>query len=155
MVDMNERFSQIISKVPHLFEILQAASPFVEKGAYWQQSKKGVYAFFENGKPVHVGRTRNLRGRLRGHITLSHFSASFAFKCARRELNMHATYKSEGSRSQLMLHDTFGPEFERQIAKIKVMEVRFVEVDDPVAQYLLELYAVLEWDLSLDEFDTH
>ncbi len=35
------------------------------------------------------------------------------------------------------------------------MSVRFVDVSDPVSQYLLELYAHLEWELPLGEFDTH
>jgi hypothetical protein len=35
------------------------------------------------------------------------------------------------------------------------MAVLFVEVTDPVQQYLLELYAHLEFGLALDEFDTH
>ena len=50
---------------------------------------------------------------------------------------------------------SFEPEFARQIALVKTMQVRFVEVFDPLAQYLLELYAHLEWGLPLDEFDTH
>ncbi len=35
------------------------------------------------------------------------------------------------------------------------MQVRFIEVADPVVQYLLELYAHMEWELPLDEFETH
>lgn len=35
------------------------------------------------------------------------------------------------------------------------MGVRFVEVPDPLQQYLLELYAHLEYGLQLDEFNTH
>jgi hypothetical protein len=50
---------------------------------------------------------------------------------------------------------TFRAELEKQIARTKEMWVRFVEVKDPILQYLLELYACLEWKLPLDEFDTH
>lgn len=35
------------------------------------------------------------------------------------------------------------------------MDVKFVEVTDPILQYLLELYAHMEYGLPLDEFDTH
>jgi len=68
---------------------------------------------------------------------------------------MYATYQTEGSRGALAKDPSFEPEFARQIALVKTMQVRFVEVFDPLAQYLLELYAHLEWGLPLDEFDTH
>jgi hypothetical protein len=32
---------------------------------------------------------------------------------------------------------------------------RFLEVEDPIDQYLLELYVALELNTSLSEFDTH
>ncbi len=35
------------------------------------------------------------------------------------------------------------------------MIVKFLLVVDPIDQYLLELYAVLELGMPLDEFDTH
>lgn len=35
------------------------------------------------------------------------------------------------------------------------MTMRFLPVDCPVDQYLLELYAAMELGLNLDEFDTH
>ena len=34
------------------------------------------------------------------------------------------------------------------------MTLRFVEVSDPIDQYLFELYAALELGTSLDEFST-
>lgn len=35
------------------------------------------------------------------------------------------------------------------------MMVRFLSVADPIDRYLLELYALLERNMPLDEFDTH
>lgn len=151
----NAAFTAATANIHDMFVKLQKSEPFKDKGVMWQKGKAGVYAFFENGKPVHVGRTRNLQNRLRGHITRSHFSASFAFKRARRQLGIVATYKTEGSRGKLVEDPTFSAEFVRQIESTKVMNVRFVEVSDPISQYLLELYAALHWELPLDEFDTH
>lgn len=105
--------------------------------------------------PVHVGRTRNLAGRLASHTTPKHNKASFAFKRARRHLDQKASYKAANSRASLVLDEVFGPEFIRQVGLIKAMKVQFVEVKDPIAQYLLELYAHMEFGLPLDEFDTH
>lgn len=152
---MNEHFRKATTAIPKLFDQLAASVAFRAKGIAAQKGRPGVYVFFENGIAVHVGRTRNLQGRLRGHITKSHFSASFAFKRARRSLGKVATYVTEGSRANLSKNEVFGPEFYRQIELVKAMEVRFIEVLDPVAQYLLELYAHLEYNLPLDEFDTH
>ncbi|MBB3020400.1 hypothetical protein FHR70_003481 [Microvirga lupini] len=152
---MNTMFHTATSAVPVLFAQLMSSPAFHQKGIAAQRGKAGIYVFFEDGVPVHVGRTRNLGGRLRGHITRSHYSASFAFKRARRALARAATYTTEGSRGHLSKDPVFGAEFHRQIEAVRAMQVRFVEVTDPVLQYLLELYACLELQLPLDEFDTH
>jgi hypothetical protein len=152
---MNEHFRLATEGIPELFNRLVASEPFTAKGIAAQKGKPGVYVFLEDDVPVHAGRTRNLAGRLRGHISKSHFSASFAFKRTRREQGKVATYVSSGSRSELAKDPIFRQAFYRQIDLIKGMSVRFVEVHDPVQQYLLELYAHLEFGLPLDEFDTH
>lgn len=152
---MNRKFQQYIASIPGLFERLQASDSFTAKGVVAQKGKQGVYVFFEAGAPVYVGRTQNLQGRLRSHISKNHNSASFAFKRARRVQGRVATYVKEGSRSELAKDKTFQPEFYRQIELVKAMDVRFIEASDSIAQYLLELYSCLEFDLPLDEFDTH
>jgi hypothetical protein len=152
---MNERFEEATLAIPALFRRLADSMPLEERGTAAQRDKAGAYVFFEDGKAVHVGRTRNLQRRLRGHVAKSHYSASFAFKRARRTLGKLATYVTEGSRSQLAKDAEFMPEFHRQIEMIKAMQVKFIEVTDPIAQYLLELYAHMEYGLPLDEFDTH
>lgn len=93
--------------------------------------------------------------RLRGHVSRSHYSASFAFKRSREAMGVNATYRPEGSRQHLMDTPDFAAEFDRQLARVRAMQVRFLEVPDPVDQYLLELYAVLELGLPLSEFETH
>jgi hypothetical protein len=138
-----------------LFARLSGSPLFSDKGIASQKGKAGVYVFLEDGVPVHVGRTRNLGGRLRGHITKSHFSASFAFKRTRIEHGKKATYVTKGSRSDLLGDPVFKETFHRQVELVKKMDVLFVEVTDPVQKYLLELYAHLEFGLALDEFDTH
>jgi hypothetical protein len=82
-IQMNEHFQTATAAIPELFARLVGSAPFSDKGIAAQKGKSGVYVFLEDGFPVHVGRTRNLGGRLRGHITKSHFSASFAFKRTR------------------------------------------------------------------------
>jgi hypothetical protein len=152
---MNPTFASHIDAVPKLFASLKEAMPFLEKGLVSQRKRVGIYAFFENEVPQYVGRTRNLQQRLRGHISASHYTATFAFKMARRKLGLPATYSAMGGRAQLQNDPIFRPEFLRQIERVKAMQVRFIEIADPVYQYLVELYAHLEYGLPLDEFDTH
>jgi hypothetical protein len=152
---INPIFASHIEAVPKLFALLKEAMPFVEKGVTAQGKRAGIYAFFENGVPQHVGRTRNLQQRLRGHISANHYTATFAFRLARRKLGLQATYNKAGARAQLQNDSIFRPEFLCQIERVKAMQVRFVEIADPVHQYLVELYAHLEYALPLYEFDTH
>ena len=114
-----------------------------------------IYVFFHNGKAEHVGRTRNLQARIRGHLSDSHYSASFAFKQTRRELSLVATYKPQGSRTALFADEGFRTAFRGQSERLRSMTMRFLAIPCPIDQYLLELYATMELGLALDEFDTH
>lgn len=119
-------------------------------------ARPGIYLLIdEDGVVQHVGRTRNLRQRLRAHRTANHNSASFAFKRARRELGIAASYTKANSRAALQADETFGACFRRHVTAVSNMTVRFLNVTEPIDQYMLELYAVLELKMPLDEFDTH
>lgn len=152
---MNEKFETITQAIPELFDRLTGSSYFTEKGIAAQIGKSGVYVFFENDKAIHVGRTRDLSRRLREHITKNHNSASFAFKRTRRELGVIASYTKVGSRRELVKDPVFAAAFHRHVNLLRDIRVKFVEVRDPLKQYLLELYAHLEYGLELDEFETH
>ncbi|PNG27879.1 hypothetical protein [Methylocella silvestris] len=151
---LNDRFFKAAQEIPDLFRRLASPEAILAKGVS-QKAKSGMYAFDENGRAVHVGRTRNLEARLRGHVAKSRHSASFAMKRTRKILGKVATYRPAGGAAALFRDDAFLTVFLEQIELIKRMEVRFIEVTDPMRQYFLELYAHLEYDLLLDEFDTH
>jgi hypothetical protein len=153
---MNTEFEKRILRTKDLFLQLHN-SPVVPLKPKLMPRVPAIYVFLENGEPVHVGRTRNLKNRSRGHITKNHYSASFAFKRARKASgNEKASYKSEGSRNSLVAADSpFLTEFIRQIELVKLMQVKFLHVEDPIDQYLLELYAAMEYRTCMTEFDTH
>jgi len=134
-----------------------ASHPFTE--ALSRKGEKGIYGLFEIGDQlehaVYVGRTRNLAGRFRAHITPSHNSASFALKRTRIRHNLPTTYKAIGSRTAIVNEPITRATFLDEIQKIKMMRFRFVEESDPVAQYLLELAVTMNYGLSLDGFDSH
>lgn len=151
---MNVEFAARIQRIPGLFVDLVAREPApMDAGAH--PNHPGIYILYEAGVPVHVGRTRKLRRRLQAHCTPQHNSASFAFKRARRELGVHASYRAANSRAALQADDIFGPCFRRHVDAVRSMQVRFLSVPDPIDQYFLELYAVMELGLPQDEFDTH
>ena len=151
---MNANFQQHVGKTPQLFADLIAHEPVAIAGGTLP-AKPAIYVFYLDGDPVHVGRTRNLRQRIRGHVSKSHYSASFAFKRARSETGFKATYKAGEGRGTLLENPLFAEAFAKALAEIQGMSIQYLVVEDPIEQYLLELYAALELETSLSEFDTH
>lgn len=152
---MPSRWNQLIDKLPSLHECLANAAPLPNPTYSEFKGKAGVYAFKERNQIIHVGRTRNLQGRIRGHRTANPNSASLAFKMARKKTGREeATYKTEGSRSDLLTDDDFKEAWIEAISRIKIMEVVFIELECHETQYLLELYSCMAFGLPTDEFRT-
>lgn len=96
--------------------------------------------------PIHRSVTRP-PVRLHAHVAPSHYSASIAFKRARRILSMGATYKPEDSRNALVADAVHGPiSFTAYRRRIGDGGVLFRD-RQCVRQYLLELYACMELSL--------
>ncbi len=151
---VNRDYAQLILRPPALFARLMAEPLVAIRGAALPVTP-AIYVFYLAGEAVHVGRTRNLRQRLRGHVSNSHYSASFAFKRARGATGLKATYRKGEGRAALLENPLFRDAFDHALAEVQGMSVRYLPVDDPIDQYLLELYAALELGTSLSEFDTH
>jgi predicted GIY-YIG superfamily endonuclease len=152
---INPEFQRHVEKVARLFEQLMTVEPRPMRGGSSHSTSGGIYVLYEGEGAVHVGRTRNLRKRLQGHCSESHYHASFAFKRARAETGIKADYRPGNSRVALSNDERFRPVFLKHVGLIRGMRYRFLQVDDPIDQYLLELYAAMELDTSMDEFDTH
>jgi hypothetical protein len=122
-----------------------------------QRDGAGIYVMMENGKPVYVGRTRRVRGRMRSHCRPTSKGNAFAFRLARAARgNLKATYKKgDGSRTHLRADTAFAAALVDACDRISRMDVHFVEISCPILRYLFELHYALEHELSLDEFDTH
>lgn len=152
---MNLIFARAAQHAADQFELLLAAPLLPIRGGPSHSTQGGIYVLYEEGLPVHVGRTRNLRKRLQGHCSQSHYHASFAFKRARIKTGFKADYRPGNSRQVLAQNELFKPVFLEQVETIRKMTYRFLAVNEPVDQYLLELYAAMELGTSMDEFDTH
>ena len=150
-----QRFREAVARMPKLFAELTSCGLLKMTAQQDWKNLPAVYVFYGSDKmPCHTGRTRNLQGRVRAHVANSHNSASFAFKCTRQVLNLPATYRSEGSRAELMKDPDFKAEFDRQRKAIKEMKLRFVKIECPIEQHLFEVYAALRLGTSLTEFTT-
>ena len=157
---MKNKFNQIMLKVERKYDDLRKSSPFT-----WNTVPKkyehgsGIYLFSnpDNNKPLYVGRTNNLKRRLRNHTRPSHNMATFAFLLARRATKrFSASYRPSGSRQDLLKNDAaFRKAFDDARECIKTMHVRFVEEKDQIGQALLEIYTAYVSKAKHNKFDNH
>ena len=155
---VNERFKRLVDTLePRLAELL-AMTPVTYGDLPRDLPKRAVYLFSEGDDHLYVGRTNNLRNRLRGHCAPSsrHFSAAFAFELARETTGvLNAAYKQEGSRAHLDEDPLFKPVFAAARIRISQMDLRFVEEPDPIRQALLEIYVATALGTRYNDFDDH
>jgi hypothetical protein len=119
---------------------------------------RGVYLFSDRGKHLYVGRSNLLRRRLQNHCRPSgtHFTATFAFRIARRQTGRNRpTYTTAGSRQALVNDEVFRRAFEAAKRRVAAMDIRYVEETDPTRQALLEIYAATALATRFNDFDTH
>jgi predicted GIY-YIG superfamily endonuclease len=99
--------------------------------------EKCVYLLSECENHLYIGRTRRLRQRLRQHSVpgAQHNQAVFAFKLAREMTGrLMAAYSTVGSRAALVAEIEFGEAFKQAKARVRNMDLRFVEEVDPTRQ---------------------
>jgi len=153
---MNKMFADYIAALPLLTDRLRASKPLTAEQIARLRSS-GVYSFSEDGRVLYIGRTRNFRDRHKSHCheKSGENKAAFAFRLARASSGrLKPSYKKEGSRKDLMEDPDFVQAFSAAKKQIEKMEVRFIEVLDPIQQHLLELYASLEFASSHNNFET-
>lgn len=121
--------------------------------------KRGVYLLSDGEQHLYVGRSNDIKKRIGRHSRpgATHRMAAFAFRLAREATgNLKATYKKgEGSRSALMEDEKFVSAFVAAKARIRKMNVRFMEESDPVRQALLEIYVAVALGTPYNDFDNH
>jgi hypothetical protein len=153
-----KRFDDILAKLePMLDELWEAPGTARLDHRPRIPKKPGLYLFLEDGKPVYVGQSRNLRQRLASHCRKSsgHNSASFAFNIARRELEAKGV-DLPGSREKVEKLDVFEEPFLRAKKRLDAMEVRYIRCDDPELRTVFEVYAAERLGTkTFNTFETH
>jgi hypothetical protein len=157
-IRMHPRFMSRVESLDPKFQQLITMQPVKYYEIPRHLPQKGLYLFSEGTSHLYVGRTNRLRERLRGHCipSATHFTATFAFRIAREKTGFRkATYKTKGSRADLIDHELFGPAFLEAKERISRMDIRYVEEDDPISQALLEIYTATALETPYNDFDTH
>ncbi len=156
---MHPKFRHFVDKLHPKFEALINSDPFTLKALHKDLPSAGIYLFSEDGHNLYVGRSNNIRRRIKLHCRPSsqHNQATFAFKVTREITgNLKATYKSGiGSRAALVKEPEFLQCFTDQKSRISDMDIRVVEEADPNRQALLEMYASIVLETPYNDFDNH
>jgi len=153
---MTKEWNDSIKRMPILLKQLtsQPLRPWNDRGILPQ---KGVYVFYEDKKPIYVGRTNSMSRRLNQHGNPSsgHNSATFAFNIAKREATKQGM-NVQLTRSQLEAEPAFSKLYSEAKARVSKMPVRVIEINHPIVQTLFEVYAVMFLDTrEYNDFDTH
>ena len=141
----------------HLKRLLEEPRLLVSAGRAWPNAP-GVYAMFEHGECVYVGRAKNVRSRMKNHSAASagHNKASFAFRLAREAVGAPPpTYRTIGSRRARAEDPEFRAVFANQRSRVGNMQAAFIELPNDEAQAVFELYAALCLDAKYFDFATH
>jgi len=153
---MNQEWNILMQQMPGLLEQLtsQPLRPWNDRGALPQ---KGIYVFYEAGKPIYTGRSNSVKQRINQHCRPSsgHNSATFAFIIAKREASKKGV-NINVTRSQLEANPTFTRLYLKAKERVSKMPVRVIQIDDPIMQTLFEVYAVMCLNTKeYNDFDTH
>ena len=111
---------------------------------------KGIYVFFEEGTPLYVGRSEGMKERVKQHgrRRSGHNSVTFAFLLAKEKAKNTKIDLSQ-SREDLEKDSEFKPLYDEMKKRVKKMQIKVVEVEDPVEQTFFEVYAALIADTAL------
>jgi len=116
--------------------------------------QSGIYVLYEQGRAQYVGRTGRLKARLKehGHKNSNHFSASFAYILAKKQALLNG-FDCNRSRKVLAADPDF--KFEGAKRTVNSMQFKFVEIEDPIAQTLFEVYVALKLETPHNSFEPH
>lgn len=155
---MDARFRELIDALEPKFQKLVNMAPVRYGALHKDLPKRAIYLFSEGGEYLYVGRTNNLRNRLRNHCSLAsqHNSAVFAFRIARQVTGrVTASYLPKGSRSDLCKDLEFGQAFSDAKRRVAKMDIKYVEETDAVKQTLLEIYVATVLKTRYNDFENH
>ena len=154
---MDPGFKAHVDSLAGLLRQLLKAAPAPVGAAPASMPRCGVYLLSENSVHLYVGRSNRLRERMgdHGHASSGQTKSAFAFRITKETLADRTSSPPRGTREELMQNRVFLKEFIRTKDRVARMEVRCVEVPDPVRQALCEIYAATVLKTPYNHFNTH
>ena len=156
----SETFDDIVASMAALLKELRDSPPYVAP-KYSGLPKKGIYVFYEDGKPIYVGRVgkaskQTIRSRIGQHTRPSsgHNQATFAFRLLQEDLDVVTGHGAPLTRQALA--EKHADKFREMKQRVRNMMVRAVEIEDSPTQAVFEVYAALVLGTTRhNNFDTH
>jgi predicted GIY-YIG superfamily endonuclease len=155
---VNVKFANLLESLEPRFQRLIQMAPVKAEQLPRSMPGQGIYLFSQGNVHLYVGRSDNIRRRIGLHCRPSsqHNQATFAFRMAREETGQtQAAYTTLGSRLQMAKDAEFGPAFAACKARIRSLDLRFVEEADPTRQALLEIYTATVLETPFNDFANH
>ena len=153
---MQDKFSEYIRRMPILLNELKA-NPLLNRNELEDIPKSGIYVFYREGKPLYVGRSNRLKGRIQEHGRPSsdHYSATLAFNMAKEKVNYKRNERRLATRNELEKAPGFEKAFFLARKQVAEMQVKVIEIEDQITQALFEIYAALTLNTEYNDFGTH
>ena len=154
------RFEEVIDGMPRYLQELEDCQIITRDGSgrlSHNLPAKGIYVFYENGEPIYVGRSDRLKDRLleHGREGSRNQTAPFAFNIAREEFQENFPGHDAVPRNDLEIDPRFAPLFREAKRRVRRMEIRVVEIQDPIEQTIFEVYAHLKLGTRFNSFENH
>ncbi|MGO9599652.1 MAG: GIY-YIG nuclease family protein [Isosphaeraceae bacterium] len=152
---MDEKFRSIVEALQPKLDELLGMVPIRPDPLPAGVPLRGVYLLSERERHLYVGRSNKIPIRLRDHCGGTHKKAAFAFKLAREATGCtNPTYQRSGSRDELMTRVEFVAAFQEAQARTRILDLRYVQEDDPLKQCLLEFYVSVVLATPYNGWDT-
>jgi hypothetical protein len=149
---MHPKFREAVESLHSKYEALVGALPYDRTA---KLPLEGVYLFCEHGKPLYVGRSKNIPQRRGEHCNPSSGTnkAALARLIACDELGLERDYGL--GRDKFKKDPRFDEAFRRAKSRVALMEFRAVPENDPARQALLEVYCAVAGEAKFNSFETH
>jgi len=117
----------------------------------------GSYIFIEDSKPLYVGISRTVFGRLRSHVYGdTHTSATLAFRMADAAAAKALGANQATTRDAAMRDTTFKALFRQKRSELHKFTVAWTLIDNPVELYVFEVFAAMHFETGQwNTFETH
>jgi hypothetical protein len=152
------RLDEIQGQMPQLVTALLGCQPYSRDRRPAVPKRGGVYLFSETGTHRYVGRTRDFNRRFGEHVAPGSLQnkAAFAFRIARAEAARDGLLLP-GTREQVQALPEFAPFFAAAKGRVRRMEFRIVEINDPAVSTVFEVYAsiAMRTEGEFNLFETH